>query len=57
MSTKEMLERKNEILRKNAMGLMLRGNRKGLSPQEKRMMERFWKEYYQTAHEIQSSHA
>lgn len=55
MSAKEMLERKNEILRKNAMGMMLRGNRKGLSQQDKRLMQRFWKEYYQTAHEIQSS--
>lgn len=57
MSMKEMLERKNEILRKNAMNMMLRGNRKALSQQDKQMMQRFWKEYYQTAHEIQSSHS
>jgi hypothetical protein len=55
MSQHEVLERKNEILKKSISGMILRDNREGLNDQDSQLMQKFIREYHYNAYRLNAS--
>ena len=55
MARNEILEKKNEILRRNISELVLRKNQSGLNEQENQLMKRFIKEFHHNNYSLRTS--
>lgn len=55
MAVNDVLERKNELLRRKISEMILKQNAQGLGTQESKMMQHFIKELHENTHSINHS--
>ncbi|MBN3524590.1 hypothetical protein [Paenibacillus apiarius] len=56
MSNENVLDRRNEMLRRNIQQYLVQDNQHGLSAQEQHFLQHMIKELHQNMHEMNASH-
>ena len=55
MTQEQLLERKNEMLRRNMQSLIVKQNQRGLSKQDGQFLQQVIREFHQNVHQLNES--